>query len=73
MNESSRRLETARTALLGPVRRTPRLDPHVAETGECQVCHHEISRSDDPWDNGWRCLGGCTWCDTMIGCVPILR
>lgn len=76
MNESSRHgpsLDDARTALLGPVRRTRRpaaQDPHVAELGVCRVCGDLISRSDDPWDNGWRCMDGCGHCRTMIGCVP---
>lgn len=56
--------------VLGPVRRTRRPEPHVAELSVCRACTHAISRSDDPWDNGWRCLDGCTRCLMMIGCVP---
>lgn len=36
----------------------------------CVVCEHQISKTDAPWDNEWRCLQGCRPCRVMIGCIP---
>lgn len=75
MNKSSvklgpRRAQRSTPAGLGPYKAT--------EVSVCRSCSHAIGRTDEPWENGWRCLEGCDWrgvegrkrCTMMIGCVP---